>query len=179
MSLVRLSIHPSILSFSLSTIPPPTTCCIQTRSFAAVAERPQRTLRINFHNEVEKHFWAIVNMMCRHGNSCGETLPRQKRTNEGGSATTGRVTDSPSDGAIKPVTSACVPSLHLQRTVCCHRQNIAQPSAGKCIFLHLTSSLAAALLLFDGVDRRSRLNCWKTLSQPCCRSDLDTCANLP
>lgn len=117
MSLVRLSIHLSILSHLLSTTPPPTTCCTRTHSFAAVAERPRRALRISFHDEVEKHFWAIVNMMCRHSNSCGEALPRQKRTNEGGSATTGRVTDSLSDGAINTLTSACVPSLQSAVTV--------------------------------------------------------------
>lgn len=152
----HLSICPSIHPHFLSITPPPTTCCTPTCSFASVAECPRRALCINFRNEVEKHFWAIINATCRHGNSCRETLPWEKQANEGGSATTGRVTDSPSDGAINLLTSACVSLLHLQRTVCC--QTVVQPSAGKCII---------------------QLNCWKTLSQPRCHSDLDKHANLP
>lgn len=94
--------------------PPFTTCRTPTRSFAAVAEHARKELRVDFHDEVEKHFWAIINTRRRHGNSGGEALPRQKRANGGVTATAGRTTGSPPRRVLNTLTLSCVSSLRLQ-----------------------------------------------------------------
>lgn len=104
-----LSVRPSVLALFPSAIcaraapvhlPPLPPAALQRAHLPPSPSIARKERRVNFHDEVEKHFGAISNALCRHGNSGGEALPRQKRANGGVTATTGRVTDSPPRGVL-------------------------------------------------------------------------------
>lgn len=112
-----LSLRPSLLALFPTAIcaraapvhlPPLPPAALQRARLPPSPSIARKERRVNFHDEVEKHFWAISNALCRHGNSGGEALPRQKRANGGVTATTGRVSGSPPRGALTPPTLSCV-----------------------------------------------------------------------
>lgn len=116
-----LSCLPSLFAL-VSALPDtyciPTTCCTHSHKLIIprlMWEKPHYILYMDFHDDGAgfrwwdypwKHridFWTIINMMRSHGNSCRKALPRQRRANQCGTATTENLTDSSLNEKINTV----------------------------------------------------------------------------